>query len=47
MSLDQKEIPENEISNSFATFFDRKVRGINESITVDPGVYDVALIIRE
>ena len=47
MSFDQKEILENEISNSFTTFFDRKVQGIVESITVDPGVYDGALTIRE
>ena len=43
MTLDQKEraqkeIPENYISNNFTTFFEEKIRGIVESITVDQGV---------
>ena len=40
MSFDQKEVAENEISDCFAEFFDKKVRGIVESVKVDAGVYN-------
>ena len=40
MSFDKKKISEHEISDCFAEFFDFKVKGIVESVSINPGVHN-------
>ena len=40
MSFDKKKISEHDISDCFAEFFDFKVKGIVESVSINPGVHN-------